>query len=88
MDDIIRIIKSLENSSVLTDGVSKTVKHKIKKQEDGFLGMSLGNVGVSMLGNMLFGKTVVRAGKRVVRAGRVYNTMDRMSKSFYFRSIF
>ena len=72
MDDIIRIIKSLENSNVLIDGVSKTVKHKIKKQEDGF----------SMLGNMLFGKTVVRAGKSVVRAGRVYNNMDHINKSF------
>ena len=40
MDDIIRIIKSLEISSVLTDGVSETLKHEIKKQEGaGFLGM-------------------------------------------------
>ena len=31
IDDIIRIKKSLENSSVLLDGVSQTVEHKIKK---------------------------------------------------------
>ena len=31
MDDIIDIIKSLESSDVLIDGVSKTVKHEIKK---------------------------------------------------------
>ena len=31
MDDIIRIIKSLENSGILIDGVSQTVKHEIKK---------------------------------------------------------
>ena len=37
MDDIIRIIKSLKNSGVLIDGVSKTVKRKIKRQEGGFL---------------------------------------------------
>ena len=30
MDDIIRIIKSLENSGVFIDGVSETVKHEIK----------------------------------------------------------
>ena len=28
MDDIIRIIKSLEDSSVLIDGVTETVKHE------------------------------------------------------------
>ena len=28
MDDIIRIIKSLEDSSVLFDGVTETVKHE------------------------------------------------------------
>ena len=31
MDDIIRIIKSLENLDVLIDGVTETVKHEIKK---------------------------------------------------------
>ena len=37
MNDIIKIIKSLEDSNVLIDGVTKTVKHEIKKQEGGFL---------------------------------------------------
>ena len=37
MDDIIRTIKSLEKARVLTDGVTETVKHGIKKQEDGYL---------------------------------------------------
>ena len=34
MDDIIRIIKSLENSGILIDGVSQTVKHEIKKNKN------------------------------------------------------
>ena len=33
MDDIIRIIKSLENSVVLVEGVSETLKHEMQKQE-------------------------------------------------------
>ena len=33
MNDIIKIIKSLEDSGVLIDGVTETVKHEIKKQE-------------------------------------------------------
>ena len=32
MDDIIEVIKSLEDSSVLIDEVTKTVKHEIKKR--------------------------------------------------------
>ena len=36
MNSIIRIIKSLVNSGVIIDGVSETVKHKIKKQGVGF----------------------------------------------------
>ena len=39
MDDIIRIIKSLKNSGVFIDGISETVKHKIKKLQGGFLFM-------------------------------------------------
>ena len=38
MNDIIKIIGSLENSSVLIDWVTETVKHEIKKQEGEFLG--------------------------------------------------
>ena len=36
MNDIIKIIKSSKDSNVLIDGVTETVKHEIKKQEDGF----------------------------------------------------
>ena len=31
MNDIIKIMKSLEDSGVLIDGVTETVKHEIKK---------------------------------------------------------
>ena len=31
MNDIIKIVKSLEDSDVLIDGVTETVKHEIKK---------------------------------------------------------
>ena len=37
MSEIIKIIKSLYNSNVLIDGITETVKHEIKKQEDRFL---------------------------------------------------
>ena len=37
MDDIIRNVKSLENSGTLIDGVTKTVKHEIKNKNIDFL---------------------------------------------------
>ena len=37
MDDIIRMIKSLENSDVSMNGITATVKHKIKNENLSFL---------------------------------------------------
>ena len=46
IDNIIKAMKSLENLDVLTDGVRETVKHKIKRQEDRFISMLLGTLGL------------------------------------------
>ena len=37
MNDIVKTMKSLEESSLLIDGVTETVKHKIKNRKGGFL---------------------------------------------------
>ena len=42
MDDILKIVKSLEDSNVLLKGVSETIQHEAKKQRGGFLSMLLG----------------------------------------------
>ena len=69
------IIQELEDSNILLKGVTETVKNETKEQKRGFLSMSLGTLGASLLGNLLTGKGVVRAGygntkgKGVVRAG-------------------
>ena len=67
MDDIIRIIKLLENSGILIDRISKTVKREIKRQESGFLGMLLGLLSASMLANTIVRKGTMGAKKGVVR---------------------
>ena len=36
MQDIIKIIKELENSDILLKGVSKTIENEIKEQEEDF----------------------------------------------------
>ena len=76
------MIKSIENASVLLDGVGKTVKHEIRRQENGFLGMLLGTLGASMLRNMLTSKAFMRAGKGVPKAGTVYKAVDQIRKKF------
>ena len=71
IEDIIKIIKSLEDSGLLLKGVTKTVQNEVKEQKGGFLSMLLGTLGASLLGNLLTGKGIYRAGKGkgVVRAG-------------------
>ena len=69
MQDIIKIIKELENSDILLKGVSKTIENEIEEQRGGFLSMLLGTLGASLLGNLLTGKGIMRAGDGIVRAG-------------------
>ena len=72
MDDILKIIKSLEDSGVLLKGVSETIQNEAKEQRGGFLSMLLGTLGVSLLGDILSkglsGKGVIRAGYGSKRA--------------------
>ena len=42
---------------------------KKKEQKGGFLSLLLGTLGASLLGNLLTGKGIVRAGEVIVRAG-------------------
>ena len=50
MEDIIKIIKSLEGSGLLSDGVTKTIQNEVKEQKGGFLCMLLGILGARLLG--------------------------------------
>ena len=63
MEDIIKIVKSLEVSRLLLKGVTETVQNEVKEQKGGFLSMLLCTLGASLLGNILAGKGKNRAGK-------------------------
>ena len=65
MDDLIKIVKSLEDSGLLLKGITELVQNEIKEQKGGFLRMLLGTLGASLLGNLLTGKGVFHARKRV-----------------------
>ena len=67
MKDIIGIIKSLEVSGLLLKGVSTTIQNEAKEQKGRFLSMLLGTLGASLLGNMLAGKGINRAGEGIIR---------------------
>ena len=67
MEDILKIVKSLEDSGILLKGVSETIKNESKEQRGGFLSMLLGTLGASLLSNMLTGKGVIRAGEGTAR---------------------
>ena len=43
-------------------GITKTIEDETKQEKRGFLGMLLGTLGASLLGNMLTGKGMSRAG--------------------------
>ena len=61
--DIIKIVKSLEDSGLLLKGVTETVQNEVKEQKEGFLIMLLGTLGARVLGNLLTGEGRYRAGK-------------------------
>ena len=69
MNDIMKIVKSLEESGLLIKGISETIKNEAKEQKGGFLGMLLGTLGASLLGNLLTAKGTIRANEGTFRAG-------------------
>ena len=71
IEDIIIIVKSFEYSGLLLKEVTETVQNEVKEQKGGFLSMLLGTLGASLLGNILAGKGINRAGKGrgIKRAG-------------------
>ena len=75
MNDTREIVQAFEDSNILRQGVTEKTKTGTKKQNDGFLGMLWGTLGASLLGNMLAGKGIARAGsgdrkgEGIVRAG-------------------
>ena len=58
MNDIMKIVKSLEESGLLIKGVSETIKNEAKEQKGRFVGLILGTLGSSLLGNLQNNKKV------------------------------
>ena len=73
INDIIKIVKYLEDSGLLLKGFTETVQNEVKEQKGRFLSAILGTLGTSLLGNLLIGRGIYRApkykGKGINRAG-------------------
>ena len=73
MQSLLKIVKSLEDSGILLDGITETVKNDVKEQKGGFLSILLGTLGASLHGDLLtknlLGRGVIRAGEGTIRAG-------------------
>ena len=88
MNDIMKTVKSLEESGLLITGVSQTIKNEAKERKERFLGMLLDSLGAGLLGNLLTSKGAmatsqrrkantpgegrIRAGESTVRAGQEF----------------
>ena len=73
----IKFIKSSEDSGVLTDGVTETVKHRKKQQKRGFRGPLEAPLVASLVEPVISSVVKGISGRGVSRAGRGY-----MNKNF------
>ena len=78
MKDIIEIAKSLEDSGLSLKRVRETIQNEAKEQKGGFVNVLFGALGAGLLGNILAGEGINRAGEgaiakrqglEIVRAG-------------------
>ena len=63
-----KIFKSLEELALLIKGIRETIRHEVKEQKGGLLGMTLGTLAGGISGNALTEKIVSAAGEEVIRA--------------------
>ena len=68
MNDIIKVIISLEDLGVLIDGVNEAIKHEIRKQEGRFIGTLLAPL-VASIKQPVISLVVKGISRRQVRKG-------------------
>ena len=67
LNNLLEVIKPFQKKNgILLDGITETVKNKVKEQKRGFLSMLLGTLGASLLGDLL---TKNLSGRGVIRVG-------------------
>ena len=71
INGFIKIVKSIEDSGLLLKRVTETVQNEVNELKRGIRSMLLDTLGASLLGNILTGRGINRAGKgqEINRAG-------------------
>ena len=67
IEDIIKIVKYLKDSGLSLKGVSELMQNEAKGQNGRLFSMLLGTLGAGLLGNILAGSGMKRAGERFIR---------------------
>ena len=62
MKDILKTVKSLDDSGLLLKEVTKTIQNEVEKQNWRFLSMLLGTLLIRLLRSIVAGKWVIRVG--------------------------
>ena len=76
IEDLIKIVKSLEDFVLLLKGVTESAQNEVKEKKGGSLSTWLDTLGASLLGSLLAGKGINRAGEGIVRAREGNNSKD------------
>ena len=69
MENVMKIVKLLEESGLLIKGSNETIKNETNEQKGGFPSMLLGTLAASLLGSALTGRGVIRASEGTITAG-------------------
>ena len=70
MNDIMKKVKSLEESGLLIKRFRETFKNEVKKPQSRFLGMLLVTLDASLLEHLLTGKDTIRHGEGKMKASK------------------
>ena len=65
-----KIVNYLKDVGLLITGVTEIVESEVKEQRGGLLDMLAATLAFILLGSMLIGKGVIRAGQETVWAGQ------------------
>ena len=70
MENMTKTIKYLDEFDLIIKGANEAIGNEPKEQKGDFVSILLGTLGGSLLGNILSGKCVIRAGEGTIRAGQ------------------
>ena len=71
-NNILKVVKSREESGLLIKGVSEIIKNEAKERLGGYFSMLLGKLNASLLGSFLTGRSTIRDGEDTIRAGQYF----------------